>query len=102
MRRRSTYYTQALALAREVGDRAGESLALHDLGIVARIQNQYEQALAYSEQALAIAAEVGDRAGEGRILTDGRSTMSRASTAAIASYEQALAIHARSVWVGGR
>jgi tetratricopeptide (TPR) repeat protein len=39
------YYQQALVIAREVGDRAGEGTALHNIGRVYYDHSQYDQAL---------------------------------------------------------
>jgi tetratricopeptide (TPR) repeat protein len=62
------YFGQALAICREVGDRAGEGTTLNNLGRVYDDLGQKQQALDYYEQALAIRREVGDRAGEGTTL----------------------------------
>ena len=60
------YHTQHLAIAQEVGDRAGEGRAYGNLGNAYDSQGQYGKAIEYHTQRLAIAKEVGDRAGEGR------------------------------------
>lgn len=57
-------YQQALAFAREVGDRAGEGATSNNIGGVYNSRRQADQALEYYQQALVIAREVGDRAGE--------------------------------------
>ena len=59
------YHTQCLAIAREVGDRAGEGGAYGNLGNAHYSLGNFSQAIAYHTQDLAIAREVGDRAGEG-------------------------------------
>jgi tetratricopeptide (TPR) repeat protein len=60
------YHTQHLAMAKEVGDRAGEGKAYANLGNAYRSQGDFSKAIAYHTQHLAIAKELGDRAGEGR------------------------------------
>jgi tetratricopeptide (TPR) repeat protein len=60
------YYTQDLAIAREVGDRAGEGKVYGGLGNTHQWLGDFSQAIAYHTQWLAIAREVGDRAGEGK------------------------------------
>jgi tetratricopeptide (TPR) repeat protein len=60
-----TYHMQDLAIAKEVGDRAGEGKAYANLGIVYCRQGDFSKAMTYHAQSLAIAKEVGDRAGEG-------------------------------------
>ena len=59
------YYTQLLAIAKEVGDRAGEGGAYGNLGCAYESQGHLAKAIKYQTQCLAIAKEVGDRAGEG-------------------------------------
>ena len=59
------YHTQCLAIAKEVGDRAGEGRAYGSLGNAYRSHGDYAKAIEYHSQDLAIAMEVGDRAGEG-------------------------------------
>ena len=59
------YHAQHLAIAKEVGDRAGEGAAYGNLGIAYRSQGDYAKAIEYQAQHLAIAKEVGDRADEG-------------------------------------
>lgn len=58
----------ALRAARLVGDRAGESAALHNLGRLEWLRGRSEEALGKLQLALAIRRETGDRAGEGRTL----------------------------------
>ncbi len=57
------YYAQALAIAREVGDRATEGMTLNNLGVLARDQGQYDEAAEYYAQSLAIKRELGDQLG---------------------------------------
>jgi tetratricopeptide (TPR) repeat protein len=59
------YQTQHLAIAKEVGDRAGEGMAYGNLGNAYESQGDYAKAIEPQTQRLAIAKEVGDRAGEG-------------------------------------
>ena len=53
------YYEQALAIMREVGDRAGEGVILSNLGALAAALGQSEQARSYYEQALLILQNIG-------------------------------------------
>ena len=57
------YHTQCLAIAKQVGDRAGEGGTYGNLGNPYRSQGGYAKAIEYYTQCLAIAEEVGDRAG---------------------------------------
>jgi len=59
-----SYHTQCLAIAKEVGDRAGEGRAYGSLGNAYESQGDSSKAIEYHAH-LAIAKEVGDRAGEG-------------------------------------
>ena len=59
------YHRQRLAIAKEVGDRAGEGLTYGNLGNAYRSQGDFSKAIEHHGQRLAIAKEVGDRAGEG-------------------------------------
>jgi tetratricopeptide (TPR) repeat protein len=60
------YHEKHLAIAKEVGDRAGEGKAYGNLGNAQTSLGAYAKAIKYHTQCLAIAKEVGDRAGEGR------------------------------------
>jgi tetratricopeptide (TPR) repeat protein len=60
-----TYHAQHLAIAKEVGDRAGEGRAYANLGCAYGSQGDFSQAITYHVQHLVIAKEVGDRAGQG-------------------------------------
>ena len=62
------HYQQALAIARETGDRASEGLWLGNLGSCYADLGQTDRAVEHYQQALAIAREIGDRASEGRWL----------------------------------
>ncbi len=53
------YHTQHLAIAKEVGDRAGEGAAYANLGIAYQSHGDYAKAIEYHTQDLAIAKEVG-------------------------------------------
>jgi tetratricopeptide (TPR) repeat protein len=86
------YYEQALALSRQVGDKAGEATTLNNIGGVYNALGEKQQALAYYEQALALWRQVGDKAGEaatlnniGRVYDDLGEKQQ-----ALAYYEQAL------------
>ena len=61
------YHKQHLAIAKEVGDRAGEGNAYGNLGNAFESQGDFRQAIEYRTQHLVIAKEVGDRAGEGGV-----------------------------------
>ncbi|MBE9138011.1 CHAT domain-containing protein [Nodosilinea sp. LEGE 07088] len=61
-------WEQALEMYRELGDRAGESRTLGNMGIAYRSLGQYERAIDFYEQDLAITREIGDRPGEGAAL----------------------------------
>jgi predicted ATPase/DNA-binding XRE family transcriptional regulator len=54
---------QAIAFAREHGDRASLAAALDASGLLARMQNRYADAARDYEEALALAREAGDQAG---------------------------------------
>ncbi|MBI5684607.1 MAG: tetratricopeptide repeat protein [Verrucomicrobia bacterium] len=61
-------HEQALAIAREVGDRQGEGTALGKLGIAYKNLGEPRKAIEFYEQHRAIAREIGDRRGEGNAL----------------------------------
>ncbi|MDP9366396.1 MAG: tetratricopeptide repeat protein [Chloroflexota bacterium] len=63
-KRAKELYEQSLALARELGDRAGEASSLRNLGSVAASLGDYARAKELHEQSLALARELGNRAGE--------------------------------------
>jgi len=56
-------HRQHLTLDRETGDRVGMSVALNNLGEVARMRGDYDQARECYQQALAISNETGDAEG---------------------------------------
>ena len=62
------YYDQSLDLARELGDRAGESDTLTNIGIIYDFLGDYPTALDYYGQSVVLKRELGDRAGEARTL----------------------------------
>jgi len=65
------YYTQALRIRRELGDRFGESMTLGNLGLGAYEQNDLKAAKAYYEQSLDIVRqEIGSREKESWILNN--------------------------------
>jgi CHAT domain-containing protein/Tfp pilus assembly protein PilF len=64
------YFTDALAITQEIGDRRGEGDTLNNIGLVYLNLGQYEQALVYNIDALAISQDIGDRAGEGVTLNN--------------------------------
>jgi len=63
-KRELLHFEQALAIAREVGDRQGEGIWLTNLGDAYRQLGQVKKAIKYHERALTIAHEIGDRHGE--------------------------------------
>jgi tetratricopeptide (TPR) repeat protein len=69
-RRAIDLYTQALAIARDIGDRRGESAMLGGLGICHDRLGDYRQAIDLHTQALAIARDIGDRRGESQDLNN--------------------------------
>jgi len=93
-RRAIGYYEQALAIAREIGDRRGEGNHLGNLGAAYFALGDARRAIGYYEQALAIAREIGDKRGEGNHLGNlGLAYAALGDTRrAIEYYEQALAI----------
>jgi tetratricopeptide (TPR) repeat protein len=93
-RRAIELYEQALAIARETGDRQGEGIHLGNLGLCHADLGETRRAIDLHGQALAIAREVGDRQGEGIDLGNlGIRYADLGETArAIDLHEQALAI----------
>ena len=69
-RRAIDYLDQALAIAREIGDRYNEGADLGNLGLAYADLGDARTAIDYYEQALAIDREIGDRRGEGIRLTN--------------------------------
>ena len=64
-RRAIELHTEALGIAREIGDRRGEGVDLGNLGNCHYSLGDYRQAIDLHSQALGIARETGDRRGEG-------------------------------------
>jgi CHAT domain-containing protein/Tfp pilus assembly protein PilF len=87
-----TYFEQALVIARVVGNRAREGLALNNLGVTYQALSRYEQAIAYSEQAREIFHEVGRQADEGTALNN-----LGVAHQALSQYEQALTYHEQAL-----
>ena len=93
-RRAIEYYEQALAIAREIGDRRGEGAHLGNLGLAYAALGEVRRAIEYHEQALSVAREIGDRRMEGNhlanlgLLAKGQGDLARAR----ALWEQALRI----------
>ncbi|MCB8982188.1 MAG: tetratricopeptide repeat protein [Ardenticatenaceae bacterium] len=89
-----TTYETALAILRELGNRAGEGTTLNNIGLVYKSQGRYELALTTYEVALAIRREVRDRAGEGTTLNNiaGVYQSQGRYEEALRTYEEALAI----------
>ena len=87
-------FEQALAIARETGDREGEAIDLSNLGNCYADLGQIPRAIELYEQALAIARETGDREGEATCLGNLANSYSDLGQIprAIDLYEQALAI----------
>ena len=61
-------HTQALAIARDIGDRRSEAAALGNLGNCHASLGEYRPAIDLHTQALAIARDIGDRYGEANAL----------------------------------
>ena len=59
---------QALAIAKEIGDRRGEGIVLGNLGLAYSDLGEPKKAIKFYEQALAVVREIGDRWGEGTSL----------------------------------
>ena len=59
------YHRKHLAIAVEVGDRAGEGRANGNIGNAHDSMGEFREAIEYHRKHLGIAVEVGDRAGEG-------------------------------------
>ncbi|MBK9295260.1 MAG: tetratricopeptide repeat protein [Oligoflexia bacterium] len=58
---RRSYYEQSLAIYQDIGDQAGASDTLNNLGLLAWGQGRYEQSAAYYQQSLRIKEQIGDR-----------------------------------------
>jgi DNA-binding SARP family transcriptional activator/Tfp pilus assembly protein PilF len=59
-----TVHGHASRAARLTGDRAAETSALVNLGIISWRQGRYPEAIGYQRQAMAVSVAMGDRAGE--------------------------------------
>ena len=57
-------FEQCLAIFKELGDRAGQSATLHNLGVCYLSIGQYAKAMELFEQALVIDKELGDGTGQ--------------------------------------
>ncbi len=57
-------YNQALAIARQIGDKLGQGIWLGGIGNVYDFLGDYDKAIEYLEQALEIAKQIGDKQGE--------------------------------------
>ena len=55
---------QALAIAKEIGDKRGEAVVYSNFGRISHRLHDYEKAQKYQKKALAICEEIGDRDGE--------------------------------------
>lgn len=64
----ASYFGEALALARDLGDRQTEGLLLNNLGVLAFKQGDYKQAVQHYGAALALAEQIGSRDLEGLAL----------------------------------
>ena len=94
-----SYYEQALALWKQVGDRSGEATTLHNIGRVYSALGDKQKALSYYEQALPLFQKVGDRSGEA-ISRDNIAFVLRdlgQISAAVTSFRAAAACHLRRV-----
>ena len=60
-RRAGDHHQQALAIARDIGDRQGEGAVLGNLGLCYDSLGDYRRAIDHHQQALAIARDIGDR-----------------------------------------
>ena len=85
-------HQQALAIAKEVGDRLGKAVAFISSGAIYQNLGQYSQALSQYQQALEVTKAIGDRTEEGRILSDIGNVLSR-----LRQYPQALDYYRRGL-----
>ena len=81
-------HTQALAIAREIGDRQFEGIVLGNLGLCHASLGDYRQAIDLHTQALAIDRDIGNRHGEGADLGDLGNSHHR-----LGDYRQAIDLH---------
>jgi CHAT domain-containing protein/Tfp pilus assembly protein PilF len=89
------HLTQALALRRAVGDRAGEATTLNNIGGIYNTLGEKQKALEYFTQALAIFRAVGDRGSEATLLNNvgGVYDALGEKQKALEYHTQALALH---------
>ena len=85
-------HTQALAIARESGNRDGESAALTNLGFCYLSLGDYRQAIDLHTQALTIARDTGNRDGEGAALSSLGLCYYR-----LGDYRQAIDLHTQAL-----
>ncbi len=85
-------FNEALAKARTLGDKAGEAITLHNIGLVYHGMEQPQQALRFYEQSLPLTKQVGDKAGEAVTLNNIGQVYDRIgqSQKALLLFEQAL------------
>ncbi len=63
-------YEQSLAISRAIGDMAGQTTTLNNIGQIYYVQGKYGTALNYLEQSLAISRQIGDMANEALLLNN--------------------------------
>ena len=90
-----TRHQAAIQAARHLGDWLGQANALHDLGDVRRLTDDYPAAARAQEQALGIYRDLGDRLGQANVLHDLGDVrrLTGDYPAAAQAHEQALDIH---------
>jgi tetratricopeptide (TPR) repeat protein len=88
------FYHQALAIRREIGDRAGVGRLLNNMALTSRKLGKDTQALIYFQQAIPMLEAIGDKTSIGRLLNNmGAIHESLGQSAkALESYEGALKI----------
>ena len=64
------YHQQALAIDKQIGNKAGEGTTLNNIGGVYFNLGEYAKALDYLQQSLAIIKQVGNKTEEGTILSN--------------------------------
>ena len=85
-------HTQALAIARDTGNRQNECAALGNLGLCHSRRGEYERAIDLYTQSLAIARDTGDRQNEGAALGNLGTCRSN-----LGEYERAIDLHAQAL-----
>ena len=63
-------YEQSLRIMQELGDKAGEGVALNNISHIYKAWGDYSTALKYLKQSLIIMSEIGSKAGEGKTLSN--------------------------------